>query len=208
MHPNPVYRKAEHAQNLTFARARGFGVLAVNADQGPLISHIPFQLSEDGTALEGHLVRSNPILRVLGDDGPQQAVIAVSGADSYVSPDWYGVVDQVPTWNYVAVHLRGTLRVLPQDALGGVLERLSEAMETQLLPKPPWTMDKMGEGVAQKMMRMIVPIALDVAEVTGTWKLSQNKPDAVRLGAADGVAAHGIGQELSTLSQWMREPPC
>lgn len=207
MHPNPVYRKADHLQNVTFARARSFGVLALNATEGPLISHIPFQLSQDGTRLEAHLVRSNPMLRVLGDNGGQSAVIAVSGADSYVSPDWYGIVDQVPTWNYVAVHLRGTLRMLPQDALGGVLDRLSAAMETHLLPKPVWTMDKMSDGVAEKMMRMIVPIAMDITEITGTWKLSQNKPDAVRLGAASGVADHGIGQELSALSQLMRDPP-
>lgn len=207
MHPNPVYRKADHLQNVTFARARSFGVLALNATEGPLISHIPFQLSQDGTRLEAHLVRSNPMLRVLGDNGGQSAVIAVSGADSYVSPDWYGVVDQVPTWNYVAVHLRGTLRMLPQDALGGVLDRLSAAMETHLLPKPVWTMDKMSDGVAEKMMRMIVPIAMDITEITGTWKLSQNKPDAVRLEAASGVADHGIGQELSALSELMRDPP-
>ena len=118
MHPNPAFRKAEDAQNIEFARDRAFGVLAINADGGPLMSHIPFQLSEDGTYLEAHLVRSNPILRALVD-GPLEAVIAVSGADAYISPDWYGVADQVPTWNYVAVHLRGSLRALPQEELLG-----------------------------------------------------------------------------------------
>lgn len=207
MHPNPTFRKAEAARNIEFARGRAFGVLAINADAGPLMSHIPFQLSEDGRSLEAHLVRSNPILRAL-QDGPLDAVIAVSGADSYISPDWYGVADQVPTWNYVAVHLRGRLRALPQDDLQGVLERLSGAMETRLLPKPIWTIDKMGDGVAAKMMRMIAPIAMEVSSIDGTWKLGQNKDEAARLGGAAGVAADGVGVETDDLAALMKEPPC
>jgi transcriptional regulator len=207
MHPNSAYRKAEDAQNIAFARDRAFGTLAINAESGPLISHIPFQLSADGTYLEAHLVRSNPILRAL-KDGPIDAVIAMSGADAYISPDWYGVSDQVPTWNYVAVHLRGTLRALPQGDLQGVLERLSGAMEDRLLPKPIWTMEKMGDGVAEKMMRMIAPIGMEVSGIDGTWKLGQNKPDEVRIGAAEGVASSDLGAETATLAALMKKPPC
>lgn len=144
-------------------------------------------------------MRSNLILRAL-PDRPLDAVIAVSGADCYISPDWYGVNDQVPTWNYVAVHLRGTLRALPQDDLHGVLTRLSL--------KAPWTMDKMSDGVAEKMMRMIAPITFDVAAIEGTWNLGQNKPDAARLGAARGVAAADMGTETNTLAALMKAPPC
>lgn len=207
MHPNPAFRKAEDKANITFARQRAFGVLSVNGPDGPLLSHIPFQLSEDGRSLEAHLVRSNPILRIL-KDGPVDAVIAVSGADSYISPDWYGVADQVPTWNYVAVQLRGGLRALPQEDLHGVLERLSAAMEAQLAPKPAWTMDKMSEGVAEKMMRMIAPIAMDVTQIDGTWKLGQNKEEAARLGGASGVSSNGLGAEVGHLAALMKEPPC
>ena len=107
MHPNPIYHDADRAQNLDFARTRAFGVLAVSTAEAPLISHVPFLLSEDGTSADLHLVRSNPITRVLKT--PQAARLAVSGPDGYVSPDWYGLADQVPTWNYVAVHLTGSL---------------------------------------------------------------------------------------------------
>lgn len=207
MHPNPAFRKAADPQNIVFARERSFGMLSINADGGPLISHIPFQLTADGTALEAHLVRSNPILRAL-KDGPLDAVIAVSGADSYISPDWYGVADQVPTWNYVAVHLRGMVRALPQEDLHGVLKRLSAGMEARLTPKVPWTMEKMSDGVAEKMMRMIAPIAMDVQAIQGTWKLGQNKEDAARLGGADGVAAAEMGAEVAALAALMKDPPC
>src|SRR6056297_4116552 len=92
MHPNPAFRQADTARNIAFAREQGFGLLAVATGEAPLISHIPFLLSEDGTRAEFHLVRSNPIARLLSALLP--ARLAVQGPHSYVSPDWYG--DVVP----------------------------------------------------------------------------------------------------------------
>ena len=207
MHCNPAFRKADDQQNITFVRKRSFGMLTINADGGPLISHIPFQLSEDGSYVEAHLVRYNPILQSL-QNSPLDAAIIVSGADSYISPDWYRISDQVPTWNYVAVHLRGQLRVLPQEDLHGVLERLSSGMEMRLAPKPAWTMQKMSQEMMKKMMRMIVPIAFDVGAIEGTWKLSQNKSDIARLSAADGMTAVDMGAETEALNSLMKDPPC
>ena len=205
MHPNPAFRKTEKTQNLAFARERSFGALSINADDGPLIAHVPFQLSEDGSYLEAHLVRSNPIARALKE--PQKAVVAVSGGDGYISPDWYGVEDQVPTWNYVAVHLRGPLRLLPDTDLRGILERLSENMEARLLPKPIWKIDKVSDDALAKMMRQIVPIAMDVETVDGTWKLAQNKPEEARLAAADALAQTGFGAEYGSIAALMKDPP-
>ena len=205
MHPNPSFRTPGDAQNISFARDRGFGVLAVNHDDGPVISHIPFALTEDGTVADLHLVRSNPILRLL--DQPQKAVIAVTGADGYVSPDWYDVPDQVPTWNYVALHLRGTLERLPQDQMLAMLDTQSAHFEDQLAPKPPWLTTKMTPDVLDRMMRQIVPCRLTVTAITGTWKLSQNKPDAVRLRAADKIETSTTGIDTQTLAHLMRHPP-
>ena len=199
MHPNQAFRKADRETNLGFARERGFGVLAVNHEEGPLLAHVPFLLSEDGSFVELHLVRSNPLLKAL----PAKGVIAVSGPDSYISPDWYRTADQVPTWNYVAVHLRGQIKRLPPEALLDLIQRESRVFEDRLAPKSPWTTGKMTPEVLEKMMRMIVPCRMEVASVEGTWKLGQNKPDAAREGAAREVAGYGIGQELGTLSGLM-----
>ena len=201
MHPNPIYRKATREQNIAFARDRAFGVLAVNAAGGPLISHVPFSLNEGGLLLEAHLVRSNPIIRLLEE--PVEAVMAVSGGAAYISPDWYGMDDQVPTWNYVAVHLRGTLRRLDDDALPGILDRLSADFEARLLPKKPWTTAKMDQEIYARMRRQIVPIAMDVGEIGGTWKLGQNKPAAARKGAAAGVKEGCVGLETTRISALM-----
>ena len=205
MHPNPAYRGATQAQNIAFARQRGFGLLTLAGPDGPLASHIPFLLSTDGSRLEAHLVRSNPIWRAI--EMPQTALMSVSGPDGYVSPDWYGVEDQVPTWNYVAVHLRGTLRRLPQEDLAGIIARLSAEFEGRLLPKAPWTEGKMDPQVLDRMRRMIVPIAMEVEAIDGTWKLNQNKDDAVRLRAAAQMGQAGIGQETQALAALMQDPP-
>jgi transcriptional regulator len=202
MHPNQIYHDADAQRNLGFARERAFGVLAVNGDDGPLLSHVPFVLSQKGDVVDLHLVRSNPIVRGLKQ--PATAKIAVSGGDSYISPDWYGVEDQVPTWNYVAVHLTGILELLPQEELRALLDRQSAFFEEQLLPKTPWHTEKMTPDVLDKMLRQIVPCRMTVTGVDGTWKLSQNKPDTVRLRAAEGVEAFGIGTDLAVLAALMR----
>lgn len=204
MHPNPAFRNTPEARNIGFAREQGFGLLGVGTEGVPLVSHIPFLLSEDGRKAEFHLVRSNPIARLLG--APLQARLAVQGAHSYVSPDWYEVEDQVPTWNYIAVHLVGEVRLQPQEALHDLLDRQSARFEDKLLPKTPWTTSKMSAGVMERMMRQIVPCVMQVAEIDGTWKLNQNKPDDVRLRAAEAVDAHGLGQEVAALAAHMRAP--
>jgi transcriptional regulator len=142
-------------------------------------------------------------VQILKQEQDQPAVLAVTGSDSYVSPDWYGVDDQVPTWNYVAVHLRGRLSLMPSASLHKVLCGISATMEARLLPKKPWTTDKMTPEIYERMQRQIVPVSLDVDIVEGTWKLSQNKPAEVRLAAAEMVADHGQGSEIRTMSGLM-----
>ena len=203
MHPNPVYHDADHAKNIAFARDRSFGVLAANGPDGPMLSHVPFLLNEAGDVAELHLVRSNPIARALKQ--PIAVTIAVVGGDTYVSPDWYGVDDQVPTWNYVAVHMTGVLELRPQEELLDLLDRQSALFENRLLPKEPWTTAKMEDETMQKLMRMIVPCRMKITGMDGTWKLSQNKPDAVRLSAAEGVARHGFGAETDVIAALMRK---
>lgn len=204
-HPNSAFRQTPQARNNAFAQQQGFGLLALSTQDAPLISHVPFLLSKDGDLAELHLVRSNPIVRRLAE--PQPARIAVVGPQSYVSPDWYGVDDQVPTWNYVAVHLVGTLELGLQDSLLDLLDRQSAHFEERLCPKPMWITGKMTPEVLERMMRQIVPCSMQVADIHGTWKLNQNKPDAVRLKAADQVGQNDMGVQTQDLVALMRQDP-
>lgn len=199
MHPNPAFRGTDTITALSFASSIGFGTLAVNGEDHPLLSHIPFVIDGDSATL--HLVRSNPIARLA--QGPVKAKLAIVGPHSYVSPDWYGAEDQVPTWNYAAVHLIGTLCPMASGGSADVLEDLSDEFETRLLPKPVWKATKMDPEALGRMMRMIQPFRLDIDDVQSTFKLGQNKPDAMRQAAASQLAKHGIGSEVETLAAMM-----
>lgn len=202
MHPNPAFRGVEAARSLAFAREEAFGVLTTAGADGPLVSHLPFVLNEAGDSFGAHIVKSNPIWKALRD-GPLKAVMVVSGPHGYISPDWYGVDDQVPTWNYVAVHLRGEVRLLPADDMRAHADALSGQFEARLAPKPVWLTDKVDPEALARMMRMIAPIEMTVTDVQSTWKLAQNKPESARLGAAEGLDALGN----SALAALMRDPP-
>ena len=209
MHPSPLFRRNSREANLAFARERGFGVLAVGAGDagGPLLSHIPFLVTENGSAVHAHLARPNPILRCL-EDGERPAVLAVDGPDGYISPDWYEAdPGLVPTWNYVAVHLRGVLRLRPGETIRGHLDELATQFEERLLPKRPWRTTKVPERQLQALMRAILPVELEVETVDGTWKLNQNRDDEARLAAAGHMEASGLGMETALLAELMRNPP-
>lgn len=203
MHPNPVFRGEPRESALKLVRERGFGTFTVAGPQDVLAAHVPFVLDE-GRVL-AHLVRVNPLARHLGS-GPARALLIVAGPDGYVSPDWYGEAQLVPTWNYVAVHLRGELRLLEDTALRPILDRLSENSETRLAPKPPWKTDKVDDRLLARMMRRIIPIELSVHTVDSTFKLNQNRSDTARAGAAAALAAGGTpGMETRALAALMEE---
>lgn len=204
MHPNPTFRRTADARAFDLIRARAFGQLTVFDGTALHAAHVPVLLSQDAATLDIHLVRSNPIVRAL--ISPLDVLLTVTGPDGYVSPDWYGVVDQVPTWNYVAVQVRGTLKKLDQTEMRDVLDRQSAHFENQL-PKTPWKTEKMTPAIMEKMMRQIVPCRITISDLQSTFKLSQNKPDDVRLRAADGMETSGIGVETDALAALMRNPP-
>lgn len=201
MHPNPAFRQEPRDRNLAFARARGFGILSMNGPDGPLAAHIPFLLNEDASFAEMHLARSNPIARA---QLPAPALLAISGPDAYISPDWYGphdeVPDQVPTWNYVAVHLRGVLESLPDEALRPHVDALSAEHEGRIADKRPWTSAKMTDGALPRMLRMILPFRFRVTSVEGTWKLNQNKTPEIRARAAAALSqGNASAQQIAAL---------
>lgn len=165
---------------------------------------MPFCISKDGSIVDLHLIRSNPIAN--SNSNAQPAVIITSGSDSYVSPDWYKSDHQVPTWNYIAVHLHGTLERLAQDELRASLDALSDHYEAKLAPKPVWKTDKLPKDVLDRMMRMIVPYRFRITRTEGTWKLGQNKTEPDRLSAGEMVREQGIGQEVEDLANLMLHP--
>src|SRR5450432_1797890 len=178
MYTPPMF-KADRAASLAFAEARGFGNICAWDGTRLIASSLPFYLgySADGTPQAlFHLARQNPLLKLA--DGTSSWLLAVNGADAYVSPDWYVSPDQVPTWLYQVVHLTGTVRTLSDDELAEQIETLSAKFEDWLLPKKPWTSSKMTAGRLDTLKKAIVGLVMTVEEVEGSFKLNQHKSDA------------------------------
>jgi|GEM_PF-120008 len=185
MHPNPAFRQSPQETNLAFARTRGFGVLTVNGVDGPLAAHVPFLLSDCGGFADLHLAQSNLIARATL---PGPGLLAVGGPDTYVSPDWYGphdqVPDQVPTWNYVAVHLRGVLEQMDEATLAGHVDALSAKHEGRIAGKLPWTSAKMTEGAMTRMLRH--DLAVSPADCPSRGHLEAEPEQTARSAGAGG----------------------
>ena len=88
--------------------------------------------------------------------------------------------------------LRAWSPPLDHDELVAQLDALSEQEEARLAPKRPWTRAKMSPGRFELMLRNIVGGRLVVERLQGTFKLSQNKADVDRLGAARALGDHPI----------------
>ena len=204
MYTPPMF-KPDRAASLTFAEARGFGMACAWDGKRPIASSLPFYLdyADDGTPVAlFHVARNNPLIKAA--DGVTPWVLAVNGADAYVTPDWYVSVDQVPTWLYQAVHLTGPVRTLSGDELVVQIDTLSAKFENRLAPKKPWTSGKMTAARLEALKKGIVGLAMRVEDVEGSFKLNQQKSEADYAAVANGLAAmpdHGS----QTIAQLMRE---
>jgi transcriptional regulator len=184
--------KPDRAASLAFAEARGFALVCAWDGVKPVASPLPFYLSfaADGTPRAlFHLARHNPLIKLA--DGATSWLLAVNGADAYVSPDWYVSADQVPTWLYQVVHLTGTVKRLSDDELAEQIETLSAKFEERLLPKKPWLSSKMTAGRLDALKKAIVGLVMTVEEIEGSFKFSQHKSEADFAAVSNALASQG-----------------
>ena len=203
MYVPPVF-KVDPDKALAFIAERGFGIIAAVDGARPVAVHVPFLFDRgaDGTVrLEAHVARANPFHEVIAR--APEVLIAVSGPDAYVSPDWYVAKDQVPTWNYIAVHLRGRACALPASATLDHVDRLTAAFEARLAPKLPWRSMKMSETKRSAMLTAIVAFEIAVNGLDAQWKLGQHKPRPDRIEVARMLEWRGAwnGSALAEIMQ-------
>ena len=205
MYTPPMF-KPDRAASLAFAQTRGFGTVCAWDGGKPVASSLPFYLTsaDDGTPRAAfHVARNNPLAKLA--DGKSRWLMAVTGADAYVSADWYVSPDQVPTWLYQAVHLIGGVRVLSDSELGPHLDALSAKFEGWLAPKPPWAVSKVTAARLDALKKAIVGLVMSVEEVEGSFKLNQHKSDADYVAIASTLmqqrdeAARNIGKQMVAL---------
>ncbi|MES1161542.1 MAG: FMN-binding negative transcriptional regulator [Rhizobacter sp.] len=178
-------------------RTHPLGLLVTMTDAGLRANSVPFILDADPAGgpgvLRAHVARANPLWREARGD--VEALVVFQGPQAYISPGWYPSKAEhgkvVPTWNYVTVQTRGTLRAI-DDAqwLRAFVTRLTathEAAQTR-----PWAVTDAPADYIETMLRAIVGIEIPLTALAGKWKVSQNRPAADRAGVAAGLNAAGF----------------
>jgi transcriptional regulator len=187
MYIPPAFR-VDEAASLAFAAARGFGLVIACAEGRMTASSLPFTIDQAAGSrwLALHVARGNRLADLAASGG--RWLVAVSGADAYVSPRWYASRDQVPTWLYETVQLAGPVRVMSAAEQRDHLDRLSAAFEARQAPAPPWTAELVTPGRREALMRAIVAIEMTIESVDGSFKLNQHKSDADHTAVAAALA--------------------
>ena len=164
----------------------------VTATNGDLTAdHLPMLLARtEGTkgTLHGHVARANPLWK--STEAGSEVLVIFGGANAYVSPSWYAekalTGKVVPTWNYAVAHVRGRIR-FHDDAtrLHTLVSSLTDHHE-QTQPSP-WSVDDAPESYIDAMLKAIVGFEIEILDVVGKFKASQNKSDADRAGIRDAL---------------------
>lgn len=181
----------------------GAGFFIVASEEGLKSVFVPVIVSDDRRRLRFHLARANDWWRGV-EDGAELLGIFLA-ASAYVPPAYYPSratsPNVVPTWNYVAVELRGSARVHddPDWKLAQVGE-LTSHFEVGI--EPEFRVDEMDETYRSAQLRAIVGVEVEVRSIEGKEKLSQNRPDEDRRNVRAQFAEGGLTQR--NVAHWMR----
>ena len=203
------FAQSDNSTLASYMDENPFGALVVCTPEGPSVDHLPMEfdptLGSHGRLL-GHIARSNP----LGQRFPSGPALAIFSAHhGYVSPDWYASKADdprvVPTWNYAAVHVSGSLSFFEEPKrIHSLLNRLTERFEAAR--DTPWKTADAPPEFIEKMLRGIVGFELSIERIVGKWKLSQNRSEADQQGVCEGLRREGgpAGAVLADLMEGFR----
>jgi transcriptional regulator len=174
-------------------RAHPLGLLISTGKEGPVANPLPFLLDAEIAPhgrLRVHMARANPQWRQLADNPDMPVLVVFQGVDSYVTPSWYETKREtgkvVPTWNYAIVQVRGRARVIEdKDWLAAQVAALTASHEAER--KEPWQVSDAPDTFIASQLKGIVGMEIAITEITGKWKVSQNRPEADRRGVAEGL---------------------
>jgi transcriptional regulator len=166
------FRIRDNATAVSFIRANPFAILVSNTDNGPFATHVPVVIREnaDQVTLRGHVAKANPHWRHL--EQQSLCLVIFHGPHSYISPTNYVTQENVPTWNYSAVHVYGNARLFSaHEDLLAMLHDLIPTFEAAYLDQ--W--NSLTEAYRIRMLNHIVGFEIAVSKIEGKLKLSQNR---------------------------------
>lgn len=168
------------------------------------ISHLPLILADnsDSLRLEGHMAKMNPQWQDLQNNS--DVTVLVHGPNSYVTSSWYEKND-VPTWNYLAIHLKGTLKLIDDyEGLTGILKKSTAHFETT--SKNPWEFeipeDLAGPG---KLLRAIGGFEIKVTDIQAKMKISQNRSPVDRQNVIKGLSTERNDENSRAIAELMKK---
>jgi transcriptional regulator len=195
MYEPPLHRQEDLAAQHALIREHPLGLIVSHGQSGLLANPIPFlifpEASKLGT-LQAHVARGNPQWRDL--QSADEALVVFQGVQHYISPSWYETKREtgkvVPTWNYLIVQARGRPRVIEDaDWLRVQIEALTNKKESSRAK--PWAVGDAPEDFVAAQIRQIVGIEIEIADIKGKWKVSQNRNAEDRAGVIAGLSAEG-----------------
>lgn len=179
---------------LAFVEVNDFGVLVT---KDLTMSHIPMLLTqtENGLVLRGHISVRNPQVDAIR--AGETAKIVFPGSHAYISPMMYSEpLRNVPTWNYQAVEIMGTLKATAPEDMSASMSAQINKYETK------WTLEDLSEKFIAGNFRAILAFELSVDEIIGKNKMGQNKSQSER----DKVANHLDTDGQNAVATLMRKP--
>jgi transcriptional regulator len=202
------FRVEDRAALAAFVRAHALGLLVIARDGRASADAIPFIFEdcEPVGRLRAHVARANPLWR---DADGREALVVFRGPDHYVSPSWYPSKAEhgkvVPTWNYAMVQARGLVRVHDSKGwVGGQIDDLTAQHERDFAK--PWAVDDAPASYIEGQVAAIVGVEIELTELKGKFKLSQNRPQQDRNGVEAALAQRGDQMEALALMQSLKEP--
>jgi transcriptional regulator len=191
MYLRPAFAETNLDRIEAMIRANSFGLLVTQGPDGMEASHIPFAVAREGDTLviTGHLAKAN---RQCAELNGGEGLITFAGPHAYIAPSWYKTQPAVPTWDYSAVHLHGTL-----ELVGDAMPMLAE-----LATDDPgqFDMHAMPAKFQAMMLAGIVAFRMVATRVEAQWKMSQNRSIDDRLGVIAGLRAsgqHAVADEIA-----------
>jgi len=169
-----IYKNENQDEIKDFIQKNSFGILINQVDRKLWATHIPLELDSNESGkqvLYGHISKENPQWKSFTSD--REILAIFSGPHSYVSPSWYDH-ENVPTWNYIAVHIYGTIKIIEGEALLSSLKKLVDKYEAH--SEHPVKMEDLSNKTMMQT-RGIVAFEIEINEIQAVNKLSQNRDD-------------------------------
>lgn len=182
-----------------------FATLVTDNEGFPDINHFPMLLeTRDGKDyLSGHIPRANSLWQK--HDCDKDVVAVFHGENAYISPSWYATKSEngkvVPTWDFTSVHARGSIRFI-QDS-SWLLKHLSALSDKHELSfEQPWKLSDAPDDFIARLTQVIIGFEIEVNDLKGKWKLSQNRPAQDRASVIAALEQSGKSKMAQLIKQF------